>query len=1302
MNQVKKTIFLSLVIYSGLIASGNPLVPEGFFSNPLETQFGIVASDEFESSLYLISESGKELLVSAPGCARYISISYDRTRIGFKFIDPLSGRQAPAIYDLSTGSITKLHEDVDEAGQVSFSRDGKSAFTIGKQLYIVEKNRTVIYDLGIYVNRATISPDGSYVIYKDENDQLVVFDTNNKIKQVITDNKNGYYNASWSSDGNYAAFQSIDAKVFIYDISKSSMKLISKGENPRWSDELNEIVFVKKEIDFQNLELTGSEIYNYDAEKDKLIQVTNSADIHEMDPSFSSGSENIYYHTYDKREIVRHNLENDTRKTIVKSDAPLHIKHYQSLNKVHSSNNTTDAPDWIHIHQVFDTRDSGSWTNDPVNGRHQGYLACGATAAMEVVATYGILPPDPMSTYEHTSYYGKYISDSYTINDYTFTGFNINPNGNPGFHTGAHGFMWNYGSPHSNTVSFLTRHGIDASLSDYITWAKVKSELDKNFPYILCSTSLTSGHIVTAVGQYGTGHTLYCNDPYGNKNEGSYGGIRNGKNAVYDWADANTGHVRITPVVWGVTARYSRSLNLLATYPEDDGKDISTTVTPMLQFYGQVEPTSLESRIEILDQSGNPIPFELNTKNCDEGVVYIMPSVMLNPDEDYSIIVRNGIESAAGLSFNRNVMVKFKTGYDLIVDEAPRDNFESSGNRTLLTSGVNESGTSLVLESEVKVGGAFSAKLEYKFTSSGYCRVLYSPEIELNDLENMSVGIWVNGDCSGNNFEIWFSDGNNNLEKGMEKIIDWSGWKFINFEALNLTDKNKKYFNSFAVRKESGALTSGIVHFDDLTIYETFPSAASHTPARYDEDVPVESPVRIEFNRAMNTVSVEEAFSILPEISGTFNWTDENRTMTFNPSEPLTGHTNYEITIGPSASDVNGKSINGEYTFSFVTERTSLTLVRHYPLENETNVSIMPKIMFHFDAPVDPSTLAGNILFKDEQNNDVEIVVDFTVYSKGQVVFNPAYNLDEDKAYKLILKPAIGGTDGMIFGLNQEFIFTTETNRYLSGNIIHDFESSSDWINPLDADGSLGLDFINNTFSLSSQYHQSGSNAGMLEYSFNGIEGVSRLQNSEGISAGSAEQFGMWVYGDFSGNVLEYWFTDAWENMHTLEAAQLNWTGWKLITVDVSQYNYPKLNSIAVKQTAAGNTRGTIYIDDIQTDIILPVEGELETLPTKFSLSQNYPNPFNPSTVIEYSLPAGEAVSPANNRQHQVSVSLKVYDVLGREVAVLVNEHQKPGTYRVEFSARGGGNAGNIASGIYFYSLSAGSFNSTKKMILLR
>ena len=91
-----------------------------------------------------------------------------------------------------------------------------------------------------------------------------------------------------------------------------------------------------------------------------------------------------------------------------------------------------------------------------------------------------------------------------------------------------------------------------------------------------------------------------------------------------------------------------------------------------------------------------------------------------------------------------------------------------------------------------------------------------------------------------------------------------------------------------------------------------------------------------------------------------------------------------------------------------------------------------------------------------------------------------------------------------------------------------------------------------------------------------------------------------------------------------------------------------------------------------------------DKLPNSFRLSQNYPNPFNPSTVISYQLPVNS------------KVSLKIYDLLGREIATLVNEEQSAGWKQVEW------NATSVASGIYFYKLQANNFIETKKMLVIK
>jgi flagellar hook assembly protein FlgD len=88
--------------------------------------------------------------------------------------------------------------------------------------------------------------------------------------------------------------------------------------------------------------------------------------------------------------------------------------------------------------------------------------------------------------------------------------------------------------------------------------------------------------------------------------------------------------------------------------------------------------------------------------------------------------------------------------------------------------------------------------------------------------------------------------------------------------------------------------------------------------------------------------------------------------------------------------------------------------------------------------------------------------------------------------------------------------------------------------------------------------------------------------------------------------------------------------------------------------------------------------------PSSFQLSQNYPNPFNPTTIINFSVPKTGLVT------------IKVYDVLGREVRTLINENKPVGNYKVEF------NANKLTSGIYFYRMESGSYSQTNKLILLK
>jgi hypothetical protein len=130
----------------------------------------------------------------------------------------------------------------------------------------------------------------------------------------------------------------------------------------------------------------------------------------------------------------------------------------------------------------------------------------------------------------------------------------------------------------------------------------------------------------------------------------------------------------------------------------------------------------------------------------------------------------------------------------------------------------------------------------------------------------------------------------------------------------------------------------------------------------------------------------------------------------------------------------------------------------------------------------------------------------------------------------------------------------------------------------------------------------------------------------------------------------------------------------------------------------------TVYVFGGQDDLKIPVKSierfsfitgindRQSNTPSEYSIDQNYPNPFNPTTTIGYNVSQNSAVS------------IKVYDLLGKEVAALVNENKSPGYYTVPF------NGNNLASGVYFYRISAvpltGNNNKeyieTRKMILLK
>ncbi|MEN8194494.1 MAG: T9SS type A sorting domain-containing protein, partial [Bacteroidota bacterium] len=142
-------------------------------------------------------------------------------------------------------------------------------------------------------------------------------------------------------------------------------------------------------------------------------------------------------------------------------------------------------------------------------------------------------------------------------------------------------------------------------------------------------------------------------------------------------------------------------------------------------------------------------------------------------------------------------------------------------------------------------------------------------------------------------------------------------------------------------------------------------------------------------------------------------------------------------------------------------------------------------------------------------------------------------------------------------------------------------------------------------------------------------------------------------------------------------------------TTDTGTYVCKSTNTLATELTLFSKPFNLIV------DEPFDIADDPSRLPDAYRLYQNYPNPFNPSTKIKYSIPI-PSPSQGEGVREGLFVSLKVFDLLGREIATLVNEQQQSGYYEVDFKAD------KLTSGIYFYKLRAGVFLNTKKMTLLR
>ncbi len=468
-------------------------------------------------------------------------------------------------------------------------------------------------------------------------------------------------------------------------------------------------------------------------------------------------------------------------------------------------------------------------------------------------------------------------------------------------------------------------------------------------------------------------------------------------------------------------------------------------------------------------------------------------------------------------------------------------------------------------------------------------------------------------------------------------------------------------------------------------VMSAFPPSSGGVPA-YDS-------IKVTFNTPMDAASVNAAFKITPFVSGSLRMNPDFTQWTFAPDSFLDWSKQYTVTIDSSAASLLGVHLIPPYTLKFTT--VSLDSVPPVPLavSPQNGGTLASRVYFEFimNKPVNYNSFVSHLSLVDSTGKKVSLAKDLFQLTPNNftlAAFRSSLTLTPGMKYTAAVSPGVTDYYGNPTETTYSTTFTIDTAEASGGSVAESFEStSSSWLLAAVNHGTTGIDTSSTNFTIQSGKKYDGSYAGGLQYSFDttNANAVCEVENTQGFDISSSYSVGMWVFGDNSRNELDFVFGTSPEKVVPVDT--IDWYGWKFVGMwrDKSDASTTLFRGFALRHLkTALLTAGSLYVDDLQVNGKVTGINDKVVRPVSFLLFQNYPNPFNPSTVIDYQL--------SDNGY----VSLKIFDVLGRELETLVNEKQTAGIHVVNFDAS------KYPSGVYFYRLVAGTYTATRKMLLVK
>ncbi|HOT95621.1 MAG TPA: family 10 glycosylhydrolase [bacterium] len=536
------------------------------------------------------------------------------------------------------------------------------------------------------------------------------------------------------------------------------------------------------------------------------------------------------------------------------------------------------------------------------------------------------------------------------------------------------------------------------------------------------------------------------------------------------------------------------------------------------------------------------------------------------------------------------------------------------------------------------------------------------------------------------------------------------------------------YYATFLDRFWNESLPSEVAEAGPVPSFA--PQVSTTTPADGDT-VHVGDDLVLVFSKGMDSTSVAAALSFTPAIVvGKISWSADYHIMTLQPAAPLSFATTYTLNLSDAASDRNGTALDGDadgaaggsFQIRFTTDARDLNgpeLVALYPAGPDEPMPVEGVINLVFNERILPASIKDSTILVTLDGVPVKSMWSHVpVGNRSVLSIQPAKPLEINTNFHLLLKPTLSDTSGNSIPQPIDLDLTTRGERTLKEVTIEKFFGASNWKDPGYSGSTVGTIAAKTLFEMDRTVYlpnslgtQKYSAALRYQWDTAAAEHLCRVYLDPATTPATVffdttYTLQIQVFGDGSGSLLRLAIDEVPAKNTLPEVTQwvkIDWYGWRLVEWKLSDPgvvgswlatngmldgNKLTIDSIQLAPAAGSAVSGSIYLDNLvvvlKTTNPTAVEQPEVTLPARFILEQNYPNPFNPVTSIRFELPQAG------------TVRLALYDLLGREVAVLAEGMYTAGRHEIHVDGR------SLSSGTYLYRLSQGGHTLARKLLLLR